>query len=211
MKKLSTKVGGIYIDHFAITCQPGRIITAVAFFTEQFGWFEDKKAKKEGDWGVARFVVSPFGFRLQITEPASGEYGNIYPETHLAFKVFDPKLAAEAICDWAYRGGIGAKPEEITGGKWFVTLPDIFKVEIELVPAGWDHWVWKMRNAAARNSPLEIVIPESEAQRIMDMGFEAFAKERDLADYVWKRLVWFPRDENGPYTLLVAHLGTCPH
>lgn len=210
MKPLSVEVGGACFDHIAIACQPGRMRTAVAFFTEQFGWQEDQKALVEGDWGVARFVETPFGVRLQITEPAGAAYGETYPDIHLALKVFDPARAAEAIQDWAHRGGIRSYYETAPGGKFFVLLPDIFRVEIELVPAGWAYWAPKMRDAAARNAPLEIVVPESEAQRIMEMGFEAFAKELDLADYVWQRLVWFPRGEDDPHTLLVAHLGRCP-
>jgi len=177
METLRTLVGDLVLDHVALAVQPGRMITAVALFVEQFGWTEDEGAAVSGDWGKARFVCPPGGgVRLQLSEPADLEYGVRLPNVHPAFRVFDPIAAARAMVAWCHRGGIEGTREELPGGKWFVYLPDIFAVAIELVPAGWDYWEPLMTMAVNEDQPLVIAIPKAEYERLRACLEEQFPR-----------------------------------
>jgi catechol 2,3-dioxygenase-like lactoylglutathione lyase family enzyme len=139
MKSIADIIGPTLPDHYALRVQPGRMTAAVAFFTELLGfWVEVKEDGVKADWGEARFVeptLSMDRLRVQLSEP-KGECPIFVDENHhIALSVKNPKLAAESIVEYFDQQGLRpSSAEELSGGKWWVTIPDIFVTPIEFVP-----------------------------------------------------------------------------
>jgi hypothetical protein len=125
----------------AMVVQPGRMITAVAFFTELLGgWREAEEAAVQGDWGQARFVECTFWmscFRIQLSEPKGEELIPMSDNHHIALRVRDPQTAAHHVMNYFNRwlpGEGETIATKLPGGKYWVEIPSIFATAIEFVP-----------------------------------------------------------------------------
>jgi hypothetical protein len=111
------------------------LIGAVSFFVDQLGWREEKSAHVTGGWGEARFVRLGYArFELSQLEDDKENYGML-PGVHFGLAFADPKGAAEIVEEWASYAGVQCELEEVDPGrKYFVSLPDLFRVQFEFVP-----------------------------------------------------------------------------
>lgn len=143
MKDLSRLIGVPIPVHSVLRAQPGRMATAVAFFTEMLknGWSEDQSMKTVGDWGKARFVVfksSDVEFRFQITEPNQLDPVAVDDVHHVAMKVDHPDVAAREIVNY-FNSHLDSESPEATmeilpGRKVWLEIPAVFATPIEFVP-----------------------------------------------------------------------------
>lgn len=133
-------IGVTWPDHVAYEVRPGMMGSARNFFIEQLGWHEDEAARVEGDWGEAIFVYpdSDKSFLVQLTCPAESADPRRITENHLALDVVDAEASARAIWCWATLTRLMCcEIEEVSEGKWFVHLPEIFAFSLELISQPW--------------------------------------------------------------------------
>lgn len=139
MKSVFHLVGPVLPHHFALLVRKGRMITALAIFTEFFkSYVEDEERQKVAEWGQIRWLKSRFGssILIQFTEVFEDD-GDWSEEMHPAFSCGNPRLAAELLKDLFDRNMSDEPPCKITeypGGKFWVEVPAIFGSPIEFVP-----------------------------------------------------------------------------
>lgn len=130
--------GPVTLNHAAYLVRRGKLPLALHFFADVFEWVISETRKPQGTWGIARFV-HPAGkedFSVQLTDDLDTPDGEtIFPDIHLALNVDDALGAANAIRDWASLRDQRCEIEtaDSTNTKWFVSLPGIFRFDLELV------------------------------------------------------------------------------
>lgn len=121
------------VDHIAVQTASGMLIAATTLF-RKLGYRVDPNHKAEGPWGKAIFLVKDDSIDIQLTDSidtSSVSSG----ENHIAITVDDPGTVAFYIREWAHLGGVsGVSIEKVPGGKYFVSIPGIITLPIELVP-----------------------------------------------------------------------------
>jgi len=122
----------VAVDHVAIHVAFGMLIAATTLF-KKLGYTVHPTRKASGDWGKAIFMVKDGSVSIQLTDSANE---TVIPmnENHFGLTVDEPLTVASAIQEWARRGGVEAEFESVPGGKYFVTIPRILTMPIELVP-----------------------------------------------------------------------------
>ncbi len=122
----------VTIDHVAVQTAFGMLIAATTLF-KKLGYIVDSNHKAQGEWGKAIFLTKVNSISIQLTD-SSNDSPIPASENHLAIMVDYPQGASLSIQEWAHRGGVSATIEEVPGGKFFVSLPEIITIPIELVP-----------------------------------------------------------------------------
>jgi len=120
------------VEHAAIQTAYGMIIPAKEIF-RKLGFLVHPTRKAEGDWGKAVFMIKDGSISIQITD-STDETKIVAGENHIGIMVEDPKAVSLAMYTWVRRGGLSAEIEEVPGGKYFVSIPEILTMPIELVP-----------------------------------------------------------------------------
>lgn len=120
------------VDHVAVQTAFGMLIAATTLF-KKLGYSVHPTRKAEGEWGKAIFLTKVNSIPIQLTD-LSNDSPIPVSENHLAIMVDYPQGASLSIQEWAHRGGVSATIEEVPGGKFFVSLPEIITIPIELVP-----------------------------------------------------------------------------
>jgi len=123
----------VKVDHVAVQTAFGMMIAAKRIF-EKLGFAVHPTRKAEGDWGKAVFMVREGSVSIQVTD-SSNETKIVAGENHVGIMVDEPNEVSLAMYAWARRGGLSAEIEEVPGGKYFVSIPEILTMPIELVPS----------------------------------------------------------------------------
>lgn len=121
-----------HVDHVAVQTVYGRLDEATLLFVK-LGYRVHPFRKARGVWGKAIFLVKDGSIPIQLTDSSAGLSIPIC-ENHFAVVVDDPFTVSFRIRDWTRHGGVSAEAEEISGGKYFVFLPEVLTMPIELVP-----------------------------------------------------------------------------
>jgi hypothetical protein len=123
------------VDHIAIHVAFGMLIAATTLF-KKLGYKVHPTRKAEGAWGKAIFMVKKGSIPIQLTDSSKDLNSEVWVgDNHVAIVVNDPLVMAKQIQLWAFRGNQEANYEDVSGGKYFVYLPTILTMPIELVPA----------------------------------------------------------------------------
>lgn len=120
------------IDHVAVQTAFGMMIAATTLF-RKLGYIVHPDRKAEGTWGKAIFMVKDGSIPIQLTD-SSNDSPIPNSENHFGIMVDDPWGVAYEIQEWAHLGGVSATPEKVPGGKYFISIPQIITIPIELVP-----------------------------------------------------------------------------
>ena len=121
------------VDHVAVQTAFGMLIAATTLF-KKLGFTVHPTRMAGGSWGKAIFMIKDGSLPIQLTDssdPAPVSAG----ENHFGITVQAPLAVALAIKAWAQFGRVSAEWEAVPGGKYFVTIPAILTMPIELVPS----------------------------------------------------------------------------
>jgi len=120
------------VDHVAVQTAFGMMIAATNLF-RKLGYTVHPDRKAEGTWGKAIFLVKDGSIPIQLTD-SSNDSPISSSENHFGIMVDNPMLLAYSIQNWAHFGGVSATIEEVPGGKYFVSIPEVITIPIELIP-----------------------------------------------------------------------------
>lgn len=124
------------INHFGIEAQKGKLDLGVRFFTELFEWVEYRKPLIKS-WGNVRFVrQNGTNIDIQITEPSkpSGGISDLVTG-HIAFTIEESsEVVKEQIQNWGKGNNTEIKFTDVSQGKFFITIPEVFISSFELIP-----------------------------------------------------------------------------
>ena len=120
------------VEHVAIQTAFGQLVRAKILFWK-LGYAVSSTRKARGVWGKSILMVKEGSASIQLTDSLDSTpvplNGN-----HVAIRVEDPKSVALEIQKWSRAEGLLAGIEEIPKGKYFVVIPGILSIPIELVP-----------------------------------------------------------------------------
>lgn len=137
------------LNHAVIPVRTGQMTQALSFMLA-FG-FKKEDYEAHGDWGFAYFVSNKWGERVQLTVPKDQRPFIVnkaaFERDDRALSLPAPMLSwvhvgiecdvnkmREQIVGWAKRNNLTPEFEDVPGGKLFVSLLQIFWIDIELVP-----------------------------------------------------------------------------
>ena len=127
-------ITGIQIHHIAIQVPKGRLQTAADFFTF-FGCTENRERRRSGDWGKSRFLETPHSLPIQLIESPRDHIFNP-DESHVAFRVKDPKRVVEQVESWAEFRKQECDVEPFDTGTrmvYFVTMKTLLDLTLEFL------------------------------------------------------------------------------
>lgn len=121
----------ITLDHFAIPVHKGAQEEAVRIFS-QLGLNLIESRGSDKDWGKVRFMKMPWWtfnwVKLQLTEFSDTVLPQTYPGVHPAFKISSIEWLIERV-----EKNVAYEIEAEAPGKWFLSLPEITPVQVELI------------------------------------------------------------------------------